>query len=67
MKLFTKFAKNIVAKSIAKSIRKKTGYKVKVKLNELDISKIDGKTNIHADIEINCSSNEFKKIKSEFL
>ena len=62
LKLSTKFMRGIVAKLIAKMIYKKTGYKVDIQLNELDISVVDGDTRISANVEAKLSSNEFVKI-----
>lgn len=62
LKLSTKFMRNIVAKLLTKMIYKKTGYKVDIQLNELDINIIDGETHISTSIEAKLSSNEFMKI-----
>lgn len=62
LKLSTKFMRNIVAKLIARAIYKKTGYRVTIQLNELDISVIDGETHISTNVEAKLSSNEFMKI-----
>ena len=60
--LSTKFMRNVVAKIIAKIIYKKTGYKVNIQLNELNINVIDGETNISTSVEAKLSSDEFIKI-----
>lgn len=62
LKLSTKFMRNIVAKLMAKMIYKKTGYKVDIQLNELDIRVIDGETYVSTSVEAKLSSNEFMKI-----
>lgn len=62
LKLTTKFMRGIVAKLIAKAIYKKTGCKVNIQLNDLDISVIDGETNISTNVEVKLNSNEFMKI-----
>ncbi len=62
LKLSTKFMRNIVAKLIARAIYKKTGYRVNIQLNELDVSVIDGETHISTNVEAKLSSNEFMKI-----
>ena len=43
-------------------IYKKTGYKVDIQLNDLDINIINGETRISAGVEAKLSSNEFMKI-----
>ena len=60
--LRTKFMRNVVAKIIAKIVYKKTGYKVNIQLNELDINVIDGETHISTSVEAKLSSDEFIKI-----
>lgn len=62
MKLSTRFMRNIAAKLIAKAIYKKTGYKVDIQLNELDINIIDGATKISTNVEARINSSEFVKI-----
>lgn len=62
LKLSTRFMRNIVAKLMARMIYKKTGYKVDIYLNELDINVIDGETHVSTNIEAKLSSNEFMKI-----
>ena len=62
MRLSTKFMKNIVSKIISKSIYKKTGYKVNVQLNKIDIEMVDGKIFLHADVDGEIENEEFMKI-----
>lgn len=62
VKLSTKFMRNLVSKLIARAIRKKLGYKVEIQLNDLDISVIDGETNIKTNVEIKLNNDEFIKI-----
>ena len=62
LKLSTKFMRNIVAKLIVKMIYKKTGYKVNIQLNELDINVVDGEAYIFTSVEAKINSNEFVKI-----
>lgn len=62
LKLSTKFMRGLVSKLIARAIYKKTGCKVEIQLNDLDISVIDGKTSIGANVEVKLNSNEFMKI-----
>ena len=57
--------RGIVAKLLSKLIYKKFGYEVKIKLNEIDLSVIDGETKIAADIELSADSKEFMKLIKE--
>lgn len=62
LKLGTNFMKGIAAKLISRSIYKKTGYKVKIQINDLDFWAIDGNTTIKLNVEANLKSDEFNKI-----
>lgn len=62
LKLSTRFMRNIVAKLLARMIYKKTGYKVDIYLNELDINVVDGETHISTNLEAKINSSEFMKI-----
>ena len=62
VKLSTKFMKNIVSKLIVKAIYKKTGYKVDIQLNDLDILSFNGDTTIKVNVEARLKSDEFNKI-----
>ena len=62
LKLSTKFMRGIVSKLISRAIYKKLGYKVDIQLNDLDVSIIDGETNIKANVEAKVQSNEFMKV-----
>jgi phage gp45-like len=61
LRLTTKFMRKIVAKLLTKLIYNKTGYKINIQLNDLDISVIDCETKIAANVELNADSKEFMK------
>lgn len=62
IKLSTSFMRGIVSKLIARSIYKKYGYKVNIKLEDLDMWVIDGDTTIKLNVEANLKSEDFKRI-----
>ena len=62
IKLTTNFMKGIASKLIARSIKKKYGYKVNVDIKDLDIWSIDGDTSISTNVEIKMNSSEFNKL-----
>ena len=62
MRLSTKFMKNMVSKIISKSVYKKTGYKINVQLNKIDIEMVDGKIFLHADVDGEIENEELMKI-----
>lgn len=62
IKLTTKFMRTIVSKLISKAIYKKTGCKVNVQFNELDVKFIDGETTVNANVVAKLSGSEFVKL-----
>lgn len=62
VKIKTKLMKNILSRLISTLIRKKTGYKVKVQLNDIDVVINDSTAHIHLDVEGDINIDEFKKI-----
>ena len=62
VKLSTKFMRNMVAKLISRAIYKKTGYKIDIQLNDLDVSIINGETSIKTNVEVKVDSQEFMNI-----
>ena len=62
IKLSTNFIKGIASKLIARAIYKKYGYKVNVRIEDLDIWSIDGETSLKVNVEAKLKSDEFNKI-----
>lgn len=62
IKLSTSFMRGIVSKLIARSIYKKYGYKVNIKLEDLDMWVIDGDTTVKLNVEAKLKSEDFKRI-----
>ena len=62
VKIKTKLMKNILSRLISALICKKTGYKVKVQLNDIDVVINDSTAHIHLDVEGDINIDEFKKI-----
>lgn len=48
--LQTKFVKSIVARFISKTISKKLGCDISIRINDLEIENSGGKVHIHADV-----------------
>ena len=51
MKIGSKFTTSIISKLASLAIRKKFGYDVKLNLNEVKATVVDGKTDIDAELE----------------
>ena len=66
IKLHTRFMRNIVSKLISRAIYKKTGYKVNIQLNDLDVKFIDGETTINANVVAKLSGGEFVKLMKNY-
>lgn len=62
IKVSTRLMRGLVSRIIAKVIYKKTGCKVKIHLNDLDVNVIDGETSIGANIEAKLENDEFIKL-----
>lgn len=62
LNLSSKFMRGIVTKLIAKAIYKKTGYKIGVELNSINVEVINGKAHIHADVDAEIDNEELMKI-----
>ena len=62
IKLSTKFMRNIVSKLVARMIYKKTGYKVDIQLNDLDVQVINGDTTVNLNVEAKLKNEEFTKL-----
>ncbi len=62
MKIGSKFTTSIVSKLVNMAIRKKFGYEVELKLNEINATVIDGKTHVHLDVDAELDKEELMKI-----
>lgn len=62
LKLSTKFMRGIVSKLISRTIYKKTGCKVDIQLNDLDVLMINGNTTVKMNVEARLKSDEFNKV-----
>ena len=62
LNLSSKLMRGIVTKLIAKAIYKKTGYKIEVELNSINVEVINGKAHIHADVDAEIDNEELMKI-----
>lgn len=62
IKLCSKFMRGVVSKLMSKVIYKKTGCRVNIRIDELDIWNIDGETTANLNIRAKMKSCEFNKI-----
>lgn len=62
MKIGSKFTTGIISKLVSMVIRKKLGYEVELKLNEVNATVIDGKTHVHLDVDAELDKDELMKI-----
>lgn len=60
MKIGSKFTTGIISKLVSMVIRKKLGYEVELKLNEVNATVIDGKTHVHLDVDAELDNYERK-------
>lgn len=62
LKIKTKLMRGILSKVIEMLIRKKTGYKIKIQVNDIDVSITDDVAHVHLNVDGDIDVNEFKKI-----
>lgn len=62
MKIGSKFTTGIISKLVSMVIRKKFGYEVELKLNEVNATVINGKTHVHLDVDAELDKEELMKI-----
>lgn len=62
LNLTTKFMRGILAKFIAKAIRKKLGCNVDILINQISVTAVDGKVHIHADIDGETTNDDLIKM-----
>ena len=62
MKIGSKFTTGIISKLVSMVIRKKFGYDVQLKLNEVTATVNDGKTHVHLDVDAELTKEELNKI-----
>ena len=61
LKIKTKLMRGMLAKIIEMMINKKTGYKVKIQLNDIDVSITEDIAHIHLDVDGDVNANDLKK------
>jgi len=62
LKLSTNFMKNFITKMITKSIYKKYGYRIDIRLNELEVEIVNGIAHLHTDVDVTTNDEELTKI-----
>lgn len=56
------FVGGAVAKLLSKFIQKKTGYKINIQLNDLNVEVVDGKAHLHVNADAEMDNNELIKV-----
>lgn len=56
------FIGNAIAKLLSKIIQKKTGYKIDIELNDLNVEVVDGKAHLHINADAEMDNNELIKV-----
>ena len=62
MRIRTGLMRSLVGKLIAKKIKRKTGYKVKIDLHDLQVTVIDGVAHLTLSVDTEMNNVEFKKL-----
>ena len=62
MKIESKFTTSIISKLAGLAIRKKLGYDIKLTLNAVSATVVDGKTHVHLDVDAELEKDDLMKI-----
>ena len=62
LKIKTKFMQNILSKIVETLIQKKTGYKIKIQLKDIDMTITEDNAHISLNAEADININELKKV-----
>ena len=65
--LKTRFMRGVLAKIIAKMIKKKYGHKVSVHINEINLEMQAGNAHVQATVELDMASEDFKKLLQDLV
>ena len=64
--LSTKWMKDIITKLVSKAIYNKLGYKIDIRINEIEVRTSDGRIQIHADVDAETDKQELTRIVKDF-
>jgi hypothetical protein len=67
MNVISKFLTGVISKITNKVLKKKLGYEINIKLNEVRANIIDGKTHIHLDIDAEMDKEELMKMIGKLI
>ena len=62
LNLSSKFMRGIVTKIISKAVYKKTGYKIGIELNNINVEVINGRAHIHINADAEIDNDELMKL-----
>lgn len=62
MKISSKFMRNLIAKLVKKTVKKKVGYEMDIQLNEFTATVTDGTAHVHLSVDAELNKDELTKI-----
>lgn len=62
LNLSSKLMRGIVTKLISKAVYRKTGYKIGIELNNINVEVINGRAHIHINADAEIDNDELMKI-----
>lgn len=62
LNLTTNWMRGIIAKFIAKAIRKKLGCDIDILVNQVSVTATNGKVHIHADVDAETTNEDLMKM-----
>lgn len=66
MKIESGFMKSVISKLVKTMIRKKVGYNVDIRLNQINITITDGTAHVHLNADAELDKTELAKILKKF-
>lgn len=65
MKIVSKFTNGIISKMINMVLRRKLGYEINIRLNQITVTIIEGKIHVHLDADAELEKEELMTILKE--
>ena len=62
MKINSKFLRNLIARFVKRSVKKKTGYEMDIQLNEFTATITDGTAHVHLNVDAELGKDELAKL-----
>lgn len=62
LKLSTKLMRGIIGKLISRTLYKKYGYKMDIRINEIEVEMVDEKVRLHINVDTEVNKNDLASV-----